>query len=399
MKEESELSSVLRWTMALGICISVANIYYNQPLLADMMKDFQLSQQAIGWVPILTLLGYSLGLLWVVPLGDMLEKKITILVCLSIAMVFLIFIGLSQNPWELFLSSLGLGIFSVTPQLMIPFAAQLSRGKDSGKVVGFLMSGLLVGILLSRTFSGWIGLHMGWRWVYFIAAFLIFILIWILYFRLPQFKPEYLGNYQELFGSLFQLIRKYPSLRESAMIGFFLFAAFNLFWSTLVFILKTPPYHYGSDMAGYFGLIGAAGAIFAPILGKLADQKGPRFIIGLGILLEILSFFLLWLGGNYFPALILFVVLMDLAQQGSHISNQSKVFKLDPESRSRMNTIYMFSAFIGGSMGSAIGSWAFSHFGLKGLAGSGMGLVFLALIIFSMKRFSNPWLLSRKVDS
>jgi len=382
MNKETPIPKLLVWLMAIGTCLSVSNIYYNQPLLADMLKTFHSSQKEIGWVPLLTVLGYGFGLLFVVPLGDMMEKKITILLSLVLAFIFLLLVSFSVNLTMLLVSSFFLGVFSVVPQLIIPFAAHLAAPGERGKVVGTIMSGLLIGILLSRTLAGFIDVHGGWRIVYLMAAAFMILLFLGLWKGLPNYKPEFQGHYGDLLISVWKIAIQYPSLRESAGIGFFLFAALNLFWSTLIFILKIPPYHFEADTAGLFGLIGAAGALAAPIFGRISDAKGPRPVIIMGIILEFISFILLYLFGSHLFILILFVFLMDLGQQGTHISNQTKIFSLDPAARSRINTVYMFTAFMGGALGSGLGATALAYEGLKGLSIAGFSLVILALTCF-----------------
>lgn len=355
------------------------------------MHEFHVTQKSIGLVPILTLSGYAIGLLLLVPLGDMIERKKTILISLALAFIALILVASAVNFQMLLVSSLLLGIFSCVPQLLIPFAAHLANPSERGRVVGKVMSGLLIGILLSRTLAGQIDAWFNWRMIYWLAT-VFMVIIWILLFKLlPENKSSFEGNYPDLLKSLVQLIKAYPSLRESAIIGALLFASLNAFWSTLIFILKVPPYHYGAQTAGYFGLLGAAGALCAPFVGKLADKKGPRIIIGYGILIEIISFLILMFFGLHLLGLIVFVVLMDLAQQSVHISNQTKVFALDPQARSRLNTVYMFTAFCGSAIGSAIGAYAFSIAGLTGIAMSG--------IIFLLMALGTFWFFSRQAKA
>ncbi len=368
--------------MSIASCLVVSNIYYNQPLLSDMMHEFHVTQKTIGLIPIVTLFGYAIGLLLLVPLGDMLERKKTILISLALAFLALILVAVSVNLLMLLISSFLLGVFSCVPQLLIPFAAHLANPAERGKVVGKVMSGLLIGILLSRTLAGQIDFWFSWRMIYWLAT-LFMVIIWVVLFKLlPENKPTFQGNYSDLLKSLIDLIKTYPSLRESAIIGALLFAALNAFWSTLVFVLKIPPYHYGAQTAGLFGLLGAAGALCAPFVGKLADKKGPKLIIGTGIILELVSFLMLLFFGLHLTAMIAFVLLMDLAQQSVHISNQTKVFALNQEARSRLNTVYMFTAFCGSAIGSAIGSYAFSIAGLTGIAGSGILFLIIAFITF-----------------
>ncbi len=368
--------------MAIASCLVVSNIYYNQPLLSDIMREFHVSQKTVGTIPIFTQLGYALGLLLIVPLGDMIERKKTILISLALALVMLVVVAVSPNMTILIISSLFLGIFSVVPQLLIPFAAHLANPAERGKVVGTVMSGLLLGILLSRTLAGQVEAHFGWRMIYWIATGFM-VIIWTgLYFLLPTNQSSFEGSYGSLLKSIVQLIKDYPSLRESAIIGALLFGALNLFWSTLVFVLKAPPYQYSTETVGWFGLLGAVGALGAPVFGRMADKKGPRTVIFIGIGIELISFIILFFFGFQLAGMVIFVVLMDLGQQSAHISNQTKVFALNPAARNRLNTVYMFTAFSGAATGSAIGSFAFATQGLRGICIGGFLLLLAAMGVF-----------------
>jgi predicted MFS family arabinose efflux permease len=243
------------------------------------------------------------------------------------------------------------------------------------------MSGLLIGILLSRTASGYVGAHLGWRTVFEGAAALMLALAALLAWRLPQDQPTFTGTYTSLMQSLGTLVRELPPLRRSALVGASIFAGFSVFWTTLAFYLESPAYHYGSDVAGFFGLIGAVGALAAPLAGSLADKHGPRYAITVGIVLSLASYVLLGLTGSWLIGLVVGVILLDVGVQSTHISNQTLVFSLRPEARSRLNTVYMTGYFTGGSLGSVIGGLAWTHFGWPGVCAVGAAFVALALAI------------------
>ncbi|MEN7551606.1 MFS transporter [Rapidithrix thailandica] len=359
---DTPLSSSLVGWMAITCGLVVANLYFNQPLLAEIGKAFQKTDKQVSWIATITQLGYTVGLLLVVPLGDKLERKKLILIKLVLAAISLAVVASSQHFYTMLIASLFVGIFSVVPQLLLPMAAQLARPEKRGKIVGTVMSGLLIGILLSRTISGYVGAHLGWRAIFWIGAVVMLLLDGILAFMLPKDQPVYKGTYSHLMRSLWTLVKDQAILRKSAGVGFMMFGAFSIFWTTLVFFLEGAPYHYKSDMVGLFGLIGACGAFAAPLAGKTADRKGADFTAVFGMLIALSAFVVMGIGGNWLIALILGVILLDIGMQVTHISNQSRVFALIPEARSRLNTVYMTSAFTGSSLGSLLGSMAW-HYG------------------------------------
>jgi predicted MFS family arabinose efflux permease len=252
------------------------------------------------------------------------------------------------------------------------------------------MSGLLIGILLSRTLSGFIGAHLGWRAVFLAGGIAMIILILILAAKLPQDPPTFNGSYGALMRSLGTLVRELPPLRQAAATGFLMFGAFSVFWTTLVFLLEGPPFHFKSDMVGMFGVIGACGALAAPLAGKSADAKGPQYTIRLGILAGIAAYAIMGFSGASLLALIAGVILLDVGMQVTHISNQSKVFALHPEARSRLNTVYISSSFAGGSLGSLLGARAWSAYGWTGVCLLGASMIALAFIINLKQRKHQP---------
>jgi predicted MFS family arabinose efflux permease len=243
-------------------------------------------------------------------------------------------------------------------------------------VVGTVLSGVLLGILLARTFSGILGAHLGWRAVYWIATGILLLLALLLHRRLPESLPEIKLSYSDLLKSLLHFARKHSELRESSFVGAMIFAAFSAFWTTLVFHLSTPPFQYGSQMAGLFGLVGATGALAAPLVGRLADTRGPRFTLILALYIEAAAFLFMGFTGNSLWGLALGAVLMDLGVQAGHVSNQTRIYSLDPKAKSRLNTVYMVCYFAGGAFGSFGGSWGWRWAGWWGVC----GFAFLCLI-------------------
>ena len=375
------LNGALVWLMALTCGLVVANIYYNQPLLAAIGRTFHLSDSSASLVATATQVGYTLGMLFVVPLGDMLERKRLILLMLLGAAACLGLAAFAPSFALLAGASILIGICSAVPQLLLPMAAHLAPEADRGRIVGRIMSGLLIGILASRTLSGYVGAHLGWRAMFEIATGLMLVLLVLLAWRLPQDRPNFAGSYGSLMKSLLTLTRDLAPLRRSALVGGLLFAAFSVFWTTLTFFLEGPNYHYGSDVAGFFGLIGAVGALAAPLAGKAADTRGPDFAIGVGTLLALASYAVLGLGGYHLAGLVLGVILLDVGVQAAHISNQARIFSLVPEARSRLNTVYMTGYFTGGSLGSVVGGLAWTHFGWPGVCGLGAAFAGAAYLV------------------
>ena len=375
------LDAALVWLMALTCGLVVANIYYNQPLLAAIGRTFHVPDSRASLIATATQVGYTLGMLLVVPLGDKLERKRLILWMLLGAAGCLAGAALAPTFGLLAAASVLIGLCSAVPQLLLPMAAHLAPEADRGRIVGRIMSGLLIGILLSRTVSGYVGAHLGWRTVFEGAAGLMLVLAAVLAWRLPTNHPTFRGTYASLMQSLLTLTQELAPLRRSALIGASLFAGFSVFWTTLAFYLESPAYHYGSDVAGFFGLVGACGALAAPLAGKTADTRGPRYAITLGVVLALGAYLLLGLGGGYLAVLVLGVIVLDIGVQAAHIANQTLVFSLRPEASSRLNTVYMTGYFTGGSIGSVVGGLAWTHYGWPGVCAVGGAFVALALAI------------------
>lgn len=380
------VNNMLVVLMAVTCGLVVANIYYNQPLLLQMAASFKVNEQQISVIATITQVGYTLGLLFIVPLGDKTERKKLILLKLAGAALFMGMAAMAVNYWMMLVASLLIGFFSAVPQLLLPMAASLAPDATRGKIVGRVMSGLLVGILLSRTLSGVIGAHYGWQAVFYSGA-VVMVLLWIvLALKLPQNPPSFEGSYGSLMRSLTTLTKTLPALRQAAYTGFFMFGAFSIFWTTLVFLLEGAPFHYKSDMVGLFGLIGTCGALAAPIAGKSADSKGPQYAIRLGIIGALLAFVIMGFSAGSLIGLIIGVILLDIGMQVTHISNQSKVFALVPAARSRLNTIYISSAFAGGSVGSLLGAQAWSYGHWTGVCILGAVFISSAALINLKKR-------------
>lgn len=374
-----------RWNiliMALCTGLIVANIYYSQPLLVLMSDEFGVSESNAGQVTFFTQVGYALGLLFCVPLGDKLERKRQIVVMTLAAVVALIAAAESVNITMLKVTGLLIGFTSVVPQLILPLAANLSDPASRGKVIGTIMSGLLVGILLSRTLSGIVGHHFGWRAMFWIAAGVSALLAVIMIATFPSSKPNFTGSYGDLMKSLLTLIKEQPMLREASAINACCFAMFGMFWTTVVFLLSDAPFKYTSEQIGLMGLAAAAGALGAPLVGRIADKKNPRIAIGYGIIFLFLGYFLFYAFQTNIIGIIIGIIAIDLGLQGIHVSNQTRIYTLLPEARNRLNTVFMTTSFIGTSLGSGIGLWVWSVAQWNGVCIAGTALITLALIIY-----------------
>ena len=365
--------------MAIGCGASVANLYYNQPLLADMAQTFHASARQIGYISMLTQCGFALGLFLFVPLGDMRERRSLIVSLLCAVTLALIGVAFSQNLVMLGVTSFAVGATTVVPQMIVPLAAQLADPKEQGKVVGLVMSGLFFGILLARTISGFVGHLWGWRVMFYIAPGIMLLLALILRFSLPESKPTSILTYNQLVSSLWELFLNEPVLREASLIGGMLFGAFSVFWTSLVFFLKQPPYHYGAEIAGLFGLVGIVGASIAPVSGRLADKGNPRLVVGIASVITFLAYSVFWFWGHRIWGLIIGVTLLDLGVQGAHIANQTRIYSLVPGAKNRLNTVYMVSYFIGGSIGSLLGTYAWSVWQWNGVCAVGSIMVLVCL--------------------
>ncbi|GEO07840.1 MFS transporter [Segetibacter aerophilus] len=380
-KEKAGLTSLHLWVMTIATGLVVANIYYNQPLLADISKDFNVSEAEGGILAMLTQVGYAAGMLFCVPLGDMLKRKQLIMAVFVIDIIALLLAAWSPTIHILMLASFLIGAFSIIPQLIIPMAAHLSLPERRGKTIGFVMSGLLIGILLSRTVSGYVGAHLGWRAMFWIAAGLMVILAASLYFLLPEVYPEYKGNYKQLMTSLISITKEEPILRIAAIRGALCFAGFAGFWSTLAFLLRQPQFNAGSEVAGAFGLVGAFGALAASQMGKFSDRGNGHQLIAISIGIVIVSFIIFGFSGSSIAGLIIGVILMDMGVQGAHISNQAAIFSIRPEARNRMNTVYMVTYFIGGALGTLLATQAWEIYHWKGVVAMGLVVSVIALLI------------------
>ena len=374
-------SRALLLLLAITAGVSVANIYFNQPLLEDFRQSFPGDAHWVGAVPTMTQLGYAAGMFLLAPLGDRFDRRKLILWQIAGLCIALTVAASAPALVVLAAASLAIGVLATIAQQAVPFAAEIAPPAERGHAVGTVMSGLLLGILLARTASGTIAEYTSWRTVFGAAVVAMLALAAILAVRLPRSNPTSTLRYSQLIGSMWHLARDEPQLREASLAGAALFASFSAFWSVLTLLLAGAPFHLGSQAAGLFGIVGAFGALAAPLAGRSADKRGPRGVITLSIGLVALSFVIFALSSASLLGLVAGVIVLDVGVQAAQISNQSRIYALRPEARSRVNTVYMVCYFIGGALGSALGSLAWRHYGWVGVCLFGLAATALAGLI------------------
>lgn len=359
--------------------ITVANIYYAQPMLGLIASDFGVSgADAVGCVTAAQL-GYAAGIVLLVPLGDRVDRRRLMLWQSALLVAALLAAAASPSLPVLAAASALVGVASTVAQQAIPFAAELAGEQERGRVVGRVMSGLLAGILLARTISGAVGQHLGWRPMFVLGAGIALALLIWLWRALPRSQPSGRGGYGALLLSLVQLWKRHPTLRRATMVQGCLFAGFSAFWATLALLLEGPPYRLGAEVAGLFGVVGLAGVLVAPVAGRMADRRGPWPVALAGVMLVLPGWAALALVPGL-PGIALSVVILDAGIQASMIANQTAVFALDPAARSRINTVFITGLFAGGAVGSAGGSLAWGMAGWPGVILFGAAFAALALV-------------------
>jgi len=378
------LGRALILLMATATGLAVASNYYAQPLLHSIAQQFGLSTARAGTIVIAAQLSYGAGLLLLAPLGDLFEQRRLIVTMVLIATAGLVISACAPSlPWLLLGTALT-GLFSVVAQVLVPMAAALSAPEQRGRAVGTLMSGLLLGILLARTAAGFMAELGGWRSIYVLAAVLMAISALALYRSLPRHHSHAGLKYPALIGSVFRLFVEEPVLRLRSLLGLLAFSLFALFWTPLAFLLSNAPYHYSDAVIGLFGLAGAIGALAANWAGRLADRgKGPLGTT-VGLVALLLSWVPLGFAQQSLVALLVGVLLLDLAVQLVHVSNQNAVIVLRPEARTRLNAGYITCYFIGGALGSLLGTQLFEVRGWDGIVVAGLVIGALALVVWGL---------------
>jgi predicted MFS family arabinose efflux permease len=372
---------ILVLSVACGM--AVANIYYSQPLLGRISSAFGVSEGRTELVVTLTQLGYAIGLFLLVPLGDLLENRALVSRTLLVTGAALLAAGLAPNFGVFLAVSVVVGISSMVAQILIPYAAHLASPADRGKVVGNVMAGLLLGILLARTIASLVAAAWGWRTIYLASAVLMLVLSLLLTRMLPKRMPEVGGTYPQLMLSTVRLIREEPVLRRRAACQALMFGAFSCFWTSVAFEL-VQRHHLGQAGIGIFALVGAAGATAAPLAGRLGDRGHGHVGSGIALALAVVAMVLAGLWAGNLILLALAGVLLDLAVQSHQVFGQREIYELRGDARARVNTIYMTSIFLGGTVATAISGAIYDSAGWTGVTRLGAGLAFISLCIWAV---------------
>ena len=369
--------------LGLACAVGVSSLYYNQPLLLEMSRSFGTTVGKAGFVAVATQVGYALGLLFCVPLGDVLERRTLIVRMFAAVALALLLVAFAPSLTFLIFASLLMGALASVTHIVLPIAPDLVDDANRGRAIGIVMTGLLLGILLARTFAGWVSHLGGWRSVFVVAAVINAAFAPLFWRLMPKLPPKHNLGYGDAMRSLWTLFRTQPLLRESCAMGALVFASFSCFWTTLAFLLYGH-YGLGPGVAGSFGLVGAAGALVTPLAGRLSDKRGPRWVLTIGITVLAVSYVLLWSEERaaipfafHIAALAIGVIILDVGAQMMQVANQTRIFGLDTSARSRLNTVYMTIYFTGAAIGSALATIAWVHWQWNGVCG--LAMVFIAL--------------------
>lgn len=374
-------------TFAVAAGLAVANIYYAQPLLNSMAHDFGISPAAIGLVVTLTQVGYGLGLIFIVPLGDLIDRRRLIVSQGILSAIALVAVATARTEAILFASMAAMGLLAVVVQVLVAYAATLAMPAERGKTVGMVTSGVVIGILAARFIAGLLADLGGWRAVYFTSAVLTLAMVGLLMRVLPrQLSPDSTDSYAATLRSIPILFLRDRILLARGLLALLIFAAFSTFWTALVLPLSAPPFSYSHSQIGMFGLVGMAGAIAATGAGRLADRGLGQWATGLSLALLLASWGLIALLPTSIPHLLAGVVLLDLAVQAVHVTNQSIIFALHPEARSRLVGGYMVFYSIGSAVGAITATMAYAHAGWHGVSLLGATFSVAALLVWAGKR-------------
>ena len=359
--------------LATAAGMAVASIYFSQPLLGLLAANLHATTAQLGLVPTLTQLGYALGILLLAPLGDRHDRRNLIALKAGVLAAALLACGAATGIGMLLAASLAVGVAATMAQDIVPSAAAIAPEAQRGRIVGTVMTGLLLGILLSRVASGLVAEHFGWRAVYVAAAVAVAAIGWTCWRRLPRLAPTSTLGYGALLTSMARLWQRYPLLRRAAWAQGLLSVAFSAFWSTLA-VMLLQRYQMGSASAGAFGLAGAAGALAAPWAGRLADRRGPAWVASAGCMLAAACFAAMALeralpAAAWLPLLVLTTIGFDLGVQAALVAHQTQIYSLEPAARSRLNAVLLTAMFIGMASGSALGSLALAHGGWLAVVG------------------------------
>ncbi|GIO16806.1 MFS transporter [Cohnella xylanilytica] len=389
-KIEKSIPAWIVLVLAAACGLIAANLYYAQPLIGPISSELGLSSGAAGLIVTLAQIGYGLGLLFLVPLGDILENRKLVVTLLIATAAVLAGAAAVHSAAPFLIISLLIGLGSVGAQVLVPYAAHLSPDATRGRNVGNVMSGLLLGIMLARPVASLIAEYMGWRAVYYLSSAAILVLAFVLARVLPARQPTNATPYSALIGSMLRLLRTTPILQRRAIYHACLFGTFSLFWTTVPLLMTGPTFHFSQTEVAIFALVGVSGAAAAPVAGRLADRGWirPGTAIALALALVSVVLPLLIQGGSTFALIVLVVaaILLDMGVSANLVLGQRAIFSLGAEYRSRLNGLFMAIFFAGGAVGSALGGWAYAAGGWEAALWIGIALPALALIYFATER-------------
>ncbi|MDQ2751556.1 MAG: MFS transporter [Bacteroidota bacterium] len=386
--KNNQLSHAQVLLMATAAGVSVANIYFNQPILHNIAASLKINDTEAGSIAVLSQAGYGLGLFFLIPLGDKVSRKKLVAVLFSILILCLLIISFCNTLLPLQIASLAIGVLSVSAHIILPMAASLNKA-SRGKTLGTVFSGVLIGILAARVFSGFISHWLGWHYVYGISAALVLVMNVLIYAFLPATPSDFKGNYLQLMTSVVQQIKRFPLLRQSAIIGALVFGLFCSFWTTLTFHLSGAPFYFQSDTIGAFALVAIVGALAAPAIGKMADKGNGVKAMFTAMGCIFFSIVLMMLFPLSVASFIVAVLLLDIGVQMIQITNIATIYTLDETAHSRINTVYMTLYFVGGAIGTSVGLWCWQHGGWQWVTVQMLVWAFSALLIIYFGRRKN----------
>lgn len=384
--ENCGIPGYLLLLLAIISGLAVANLYYNQPLLNDICRDLNVSELTANLIPMITQIGYALGLLFIIPLGDLYSRRRIIVINFSLLSISMLSIAMSGSILFVLASSLVTGICSVMPQIFIPIASQFSKPEDKSKNVGILVSGLLTGILGSRVISGIVGEYWGWRTMYYIAAIIMFVCIFVVLRIIPDMTVNYKGSYKSLMRSLFTIYSQRPDIRLSSLRAGLCFGSFLALWACLAFKLSGPPFFAGNNIIGLMGLCGVAGALTASIVGRYVRVLGVKRLNYIGCIIIIFSWVVMYVFQYTYTGFIIGIMLVDIGMQCIQLSNQTYVLTSLPGASNRVNTIFMTTYFIGGALGTFLAGVFWHAMQWTGVVIVGMSLTLISLLITRFSR-------------
>jgi predicted MFS family arabinose efflux permease len=375
----------ITFVLAAAVGLAVSNIYFAQPLLSLLAHSFHTSDGAVTVIVTVTQVGYAAGLFLLLPLGDLFENRKLTSIMLVVTAGALALAGAA--PWlgVFLVASVIIGLTSVVAQILIPFAAHLTPEASRGRVMGRLNSGLLLGVMLARTLSSLVAAAWGWRAIFFISSALMLVTACVLLRVLPSRRPDHTAGYVRLMTSVAALVRDEPVLRQRSLRQALVFAGFSAFWSSISYEL-VGRHGFNQAEIGLFALVGAVGVAAAPVVGRLADRGPDRYATGVALLLVPVALVIADLGAGSVVLLGLAAILLDIGMTSNQILSQRQIYRLRPDARARLNTVYMGSAFLGGAAGSAIAGALQGPYGWTGAALFGVSISAVALLLWAWRR-------------